>query len=198
MKIIKFAIFLLIATTSLYATETFQVNLEKSKVRWEGKKPIGGHHGYIKIKSGKLLFNGQYLAGGSFVIDMNTIVDEDLTDKASNAKLVNHLKSDDFFNVEKYPESKLRITSVKPLLTRDKDDHNFQVTADLTIRDKTHSISFPALIKRKGDMAEAYTFIRIDRSKWDVRYNSGNFFKDLGDKVISDDIDFNVTIYSNK
>lgn len=156
-----------------------QIDIEKSKITWNGKKVTGEHSGHIHFKSGSLQFKGNNLTGGEFGVDMSSITCTDIENEEYNAKLVGHLKSDDFFGVDKFPTSKLVLTSVK------KKGDSYSIKGDLTIKDKTNPVEFEA-------KANGSTFtgkMVIDRSKFDVRYGSGTFFDNLGDKTIYDDFE---------
>ena len=105
--------------------------------------------------------------------------------------LEGHLKSNDFFNVEEFPLATITITNaVKG------EGNNYAVTADLTIKGTTRSINFDAEVNVNGLNFFAIAKIKIDRTKWDVKYNSGNFFKDLEDKLILDEIEFDISLLS--
>lgn len=181
---------ILLATTGLLLTaanlanKSYKLDLETTKVIWKGEKAIGGgHDGTIDLKSGSLIMNGDELAGGEFVIDMNSMKCTDLTDPENAAKLIGHLKSDDFFGVEKHPTASFKITSVSK-----QEKGSYSVKGDLSIKGKTEAITFPAKIKKEGSKYVAESTIIFDRSKFDVKYGSGSFFDELGDKTISDDI----------
>lgn len=178
---------------STFAAETVKINAEKSKLEWAGRKVTGEHHGIINLKSGALTFDGDKLSGGSFEIDMTTIVNHDLEDEAWNTKLVNHLKSDDFFSVEKYPVADFKITSLKT-----NEDGSYHVRGDLTIKEITKPIEFPATVELKDKMVKATANITVDRAKFNVRFGSGSFFENLGDKLIYDDFNMNVTLVADK
>ena len=181
------------ASISLGATNTNPVNEVESKniktdvstIQWTGKKVTGSHTGTINIKSGSLEFDNGNLTGGNIVIDMNTIVCTDLSGGGAN-KLVGHLKSDDFFGVENHPTAELNITKVD----MNKDAGTYEITADITIKGKTKSISFPASI----GTAEASSTVTIDRTDFDIRYGSGSFFDNLGDKTIYDDFELVINL----
>ena len=92
---------ILLAGINLSAQTSYSVDKAASVVNWKGFKPTGEHHGTVTLADGKFEVNGTKIVGGSFKIDMNTIVDIDIpADSEYNAKLVNHLKSDDFFGVD--------------------------------------------------------------------------------------------------
>jgi hypothetical protein len=169
------------------------VDVNRSEITWLGKKVTGEHHGKIVLKKGGFHFADAQLTGGIFVIDMNTITNEDLKDPGMNEKLVNHLKSDDFFGVAKHPEATLEVTDVE-----DHGDGKYHLTGNITIKGITETIEFPAKIEDMGSSYAAEADITIDRSKFDVRYGSGSFFDNLGDKMIYDDFNLKISLVANK
>lgn len=181
----------------VYANEQYTVNPDSSKLEWEGRKVTGEHYGVIDLESGFLVFENSRLKGGEFSIDMNSIVNIDLEDESWNKKLIDHLKSDDFFSVEKFPLAKFKITDVKNY--RDSNtDANYLIIGDLTIKGITHSIEFPAVVTVENGMIAAKAKMEVDRSKFDVRYGSGSFFKGLGDKMIYDNFTMMVSLSASK
>lgn len=186
MKTIKtiLAIFMLFATTQLFAQKV-QFSSENSNIKWHGAKVTGEHDGTIELKDGYLKMKDGNITGGKFHIDMTTIENTDIEDAEYNAKLVNHLKSDDFFGAETYPVSTLEIKEATPF-----KDGKSNVKAHLTIKETTLPIEFEVSQKDGKMMTE----IVIDRAKFDVRYGSGSFFDDLGDKMIYDDFTLNVSL----
>ena len=170
-----------------------KVNTEASTITWTGSKVVGKNHtGSITLKSGSLDITKGELKGGSFVIDMASLSNTDLSGEWKE-KLEGHLKSDDFFGVATFPTASFSITEVKK-----GDGGNYSVTGDLTIKGKTESISFPASVKEAGKGYEATATLTFDRSKFDVRYGSGSFFDDLGDNAISDEIALDVKLVTGK
>jgi len=183
---------LLLSAFTLATTE-FKVDTKQSKVTWTGKKVTGEHTGTIAISEGKLISDGKTFTGGSFSIDMNSITCSDLTDAEYNGKLVGHLKSDDFFSTEKYPVSTFTITSVT---SKGKDQYS--VKGNLTIKGITKELVFPATIQTSGNKITAKAKIIVDRAKYDIRYGSGSFFDNLGDKAINDEFELNVELVAVK
>ena len=173
-----------VATVGATDGDIKEVNTETSVIEWTGKKVLGmgAHNGTIKIKSGSLEFDGDALVGGSFVIDMTTITNVDMAGKNGAGRLEGHLKSDDFFGVQTYPEATLSITSAKA------KHGSYEVTADLTIKGKTAPVTFMADVTTHT----ANAAFDVDRTLFDVKYGSGKFFDDLGDKAISDQ--FNIVV----
>lgn len=174
-------------------TTAYKVDLSKSKIEWKGKKVTGEHFGSINLKEGSLETSGGKIIGGRFVVDMKSLTCADLTDESYNAKLVGHLKSDDFFSVEKFPVSELKITSVTP-----KGGSNYEMKGDLTIKGITHEIVFPATVNLSGSGFTAEADIVVDRTKYNVRYGSGKFFDNLGDNMIYDNFSLKVKLVGDQ
>ena len=170
--------FIAFSFTSL-ETITKEVIIEKSKVTWKGYKVTGSHEGTIALQSGTLKFEADVLVGGEFVIDMTSITNVDLQGEYKD-KLEGHLKSDDFFGVEKFPIATLVFKNVEVA-----GKNSYKVTGDLTIKEKTNPVIFDFSVY--GSKANAT--LKIDRSKYDVKYGSSSFFDNLKDKVIYDEFD---------
>ena len=175
------------------AVDSFPVNIAKSNIVWKGYKVTGSHTGNIELKSGKLDFDGDKLAGGSFEIDMTTITCTDLEGEY-NQKLVGHLKSEDFFGVEKNPTAKFVITQVVSRGT----PGDYKIVGDLTIKNITKEIKFFTKVTEENGQKVANAEIKVDRSEYNVRYGSGSFFDNLGDKTIYDEFDLQVKLVSAK
>jgi len=172
MKILL-SIFVLFTLTLLSAQS---LDLEKSSLKWTGKKITGEHSGTINIEEADFNYEDGQLVSGSMVLDMNSIKCTDLEGgRAEN--LVGHLKSEDFFDVNGFPEAALIFTSVQQI-----EGESYLLKGDITIKGTTEPIEFYANLKEK----EALATIKIDRSKFDVRYGSASFFDNIGDKAIDD------------
>jgi polyisoprenoid-binding protein YceI len=178
-------------------TESYAVQPQLSSLGWVGKKVGGQHNGTIALKSGSVLVRGNQLSGGTFVVDMTSIKNTDLTDADYNAKLLGHLKSDDFFAVDKNPTATFVITGIKPL-RGDASGNNATVSGNLTIKGQTHPLSFPAKVGVKNGVASASGVATIDRTQYDVKYGS-TLFGAAADKAIDDNftLSFNVVAKSN-
>lgn len=175
----------------------FPVDIENSKLFWIGRKVTGMHNGTVGIKSGEILVKNDTVTGGKFEIDMSTIVDLDLTDEKMNKKLTGHLKSPDFFNVDSFPIAVFEITSAEKI-ANPTDSNNYKISGNLTIKGIVSNISFPAKIVATDGMVNAKATIVIDRTVYNIRYNSGKFFKNLGDKLINDEFEVSVDILAKK
>jgi polyisoprenoid-binding protein YceI len=167
-----------------------QIDLQKSAITWSGKKVTGAHNGTIKLKSGSLIMEEGMLKGGTFEIDMTSITNVDMAGKDGQAKLEGHLKSADFFNVAEFPTSTLELTSVIHRGT----EGSYKVTGDLTIKGITKPVKFNTQITEENGMKVATSNIVVDRSEYDVRYGSGSFFDNLGDKTIYDEFELDVKL----
>lgn len=162
----------------------YQVNLEKSKVNWVGSKVTGStHEGTVMLKEGGISISNGKIASGKFTIDMTSINVTDL-DGGMKKKLEAHLHNDDFFSTDKFKTANLVIKEVK----------GDNITADLTIKNITHPVTFPAKVVFTDGKMTATAEIKVDRTKYEVRYGSDSFFDNLGDKAIDDTIVFNVNL----
>lgn len=184
LKTIAIALLVTFSTAAVSA-QTKKVDVAKSKVEWVGKKVTGQHSGNVSLKEGALVFSGKKLTGGTFTVDMNSITVTDLKAGEGKEKLEGHLKNADFFGTDKYPTAKLVIKKIA-----DKGNGVYGVTADLTIKDKTNPATFDITVK--GNTATAN--VAIDRTKFDIKYGSGSFFDNLGDKAINDNFDISATL----
>lgn len=172
---------------------TYTADASASTIAWKGTAPTKSHNGTISVSEGSLAMDGGKLTGGNFIIDMNSIVCLDIENEEYNGKLVGHLKSADFFDVENNSFSAFAITGVE-----DKEGKTM-VKGNLTMKGIKKNIEFPATLSVEGDAvsftSEAFT---IDRTEWDIKYNSGKFFEDLKDKLINDNIELSFTVKATK
>lgn len=175
--------FLTFSFTTLKDTKK-DIKIKNSKIVWKGYKVTGSHEGTIALKTGSLSFNNNKLTGGEFTIDMTSIACTDLNGEYKN-KLEGHLKSDDFFGVKKNPTATLVFKKVKST-----GKNSYKVTGDLTIKGITKKVDF--ILSVYGNKANAS--LKIDRSKYNVKYGSTSFFDGLKDKAIYDEFDLVVDL----
>ena len=168
------------------------VNPAESIIEWTGFKPTGKHNGTIKVESGVFTVNNGKLESGSFLIDMNSIENLDIpADNEMHGKLVGHLKSPDFFDVEQFPSAAFEVTGLE-----EKDGKTW-LSGNLTLKDKKNNVTFPVTLNsNNGQYSITSEVFTIDRSKWDVKYGSKSFFDNLGDKFINDDIELKISVKS--
>lgn len=170
--------FVLSAIILPVTAQNFSVNKTESTIEWNGEKVTGEHNGNILLKSGEFEIKNNKLTSGTFVMDMSSMTNLDIDDEGTRNKLMGHLKSDDFFGVEKYPTATLEIIESSVF-----QNGEAEVTGNLTIKANTHPITFK--IMRDGNKFS--TTLTVDRTLYDVRYGSGKFFENLGDKTIYDE-----------
>ncbi len=186
------------AAESTATASNFGVDTEKSVIHWKGSKPGKDHTGTIQLKSGTVAAAEREIQSGSFVIDMNTITDTDL-EGDSKANLEAHLKGTvegkktDFFNVTEFPTAGFEITSVSGT------NGNITVSGNLTIKDITQPIEFPAVVSFPGDQiflkSKPFT---IDRTRWNINFMSNSVFDDLKDKFINDAVELTIELHGKK
>ncbi len=176
---------------------TAAIDLENSSIQWVGKKVTGAHEGNINIKEGQLLFDGNNITGGSFSIDMTSLTVTDIENPGTNAKLVGHLKSDDFFGTDKYKSASVVLKSIEKTGSTEATGKavaiiNYDIVGTFTIKGISKDITFPATVHYFGAAgAKAEAKITIDRTLFDIHYGSDN---SLGDKMIYKNFDLNVSI----
>tara|TARA_R110001583_G_scaffold10417_4_gene47869 strand:- start:44060 stop:44653 length:594 start_codon:yes stop_codon:yes gene_type:complete len=174
----------LLINTTAFAQKNMKLKTDKSKVEWTGKKVTGEHNGTVMLKSGKLSMKGANIVGGEFVMDMSTIKNEDIKSEKYRGDLEKHLKSPDFFSVVKFPEAKFVIKESK----HEKGGKLF-VKGELTIKGITKPLEFELKSHKHGKSLHMSGVMVIDRTKFDIKYGSGSFFDNLGDRTIHNDFE---------
>jgi polyisoprenoid-binding protein YceI len=173
--------------------QKYIVDTTESVITWEGFMvfDFGKEHvGYVHLSKGELTIEKNQLMGGTFEIDMNTMEYADKMDKNTPIK---HLKSADYFDVEKFPTATFTITKVDSVV-----GDNIKVTGNLTIKGITRPITFPARMEVKDGIAKADGKVGIDRTEWGIRYGSGKFYDNLADQTVSDEIELQMKIVAKK
>ena len=170
--------------TAIIREGSYTVNIDSSIVKWTGKEiTTDSHYGTLGLKQGAVEVSSAGIVRGNVVVDMNSIQCLDMSGRGKT-KLEGHLRSDDFFGVQSFPEAALSFTSLSA-----ETSGEIHFTGDLTIKNITHPITFSGLIHQSGNNYSATINFSFDRTLYDVKYRSGKYFKDLGDKLILDDID---------
>ena len=174
----------------------YAVDASASSINWTGSKPTGNHMGTVNITDGFLTATDSEITGGEFNLDMTSIAVTDL-EGDQKASLEGHLKTGDFFEVEKYPTGKFVITDVSAVAGNPNVTHN--ITGNLTMRDQTKSVTIPAQIARRGDVISAIApnFV-IDRTQWGIQYNSPGLASTAKDKIINNEIGLNIELKAEK
>lgn len=164
--------------------QKFIIDPSQSNIDWVGKKVTGAHNGTIRIKAGEIILKEGEVTGGNFIVDTTSIHILDITDLSTNAQFLGHLISEDFFGTEQFQEANLVINTLT-------GNH---IDADLTIKGITHPIDFDAELQVTDDTVSARAKLLVDRTKYGMKFRSGNFFLDLGDTLIYNDFELNVSI----
>ncbi|MGC9344192.1 MAG: YceI family protein [Bacteroidales bacterium] len=179
----------------------YGINTETSQIMWRGTKPGGEHYGTVSTTDGTVMVDDGTITGGKFVIDLNSIVNDDLSGDM-NARLVGHLKSEDFFYTEQYPEAVFEIVSISDYSGEAPAEGiapTHEITGNLTMRGETKSISFPAMVKIEDDKIIAKTNeFSIDRTKWGVNFKSKTVFAEFKDDFINDMINLKFDVEFDK
>ena len=179
---------LIFTTLSINAQEKL-LNIESSVIRWYGEEITGKqHYGDLKFSSGNIQINNKIVSSGNFIVNMNSLTVEDLSG-GGKKRLEGHLRSSAFFGVSDHPQASLNIYSMV-----DVDGDSQILNGELTIKGITHQINFSIKLNSENNATAMLVF---DRSKYDVRFRSGSFFDELGDKLILDDIKLEVALEFN-
>jgi polyisoprenoid-binding protein YceI len=198
-KILTLAAAVLISAASFaqLADGKYLIDFKNSSITWHGEKVTGsGHDGNVRVSSGYVQVSKANVTEGKVKVDMNAITNTDLKDAEMNSNLLNHLRSEDFFNTAKFPDANFEVTGVKA--QKDDKGHTHIVTGKLTVKGITQEISFPATIVTKDGQLSLNGEFAFDRSKFDVRYGSETFFGELGDKAINNDIKITFNLIAKK
>lgn len=177
------ALSLIIVSSSFTNPVKEKKTVQESTINWVGKKVTGKHMGTIDLKEGYLEMEGDNIVGGTFVIDMTSITVTDLSGEYKE-KLEGHLNSDDFFGVNNHPTATLVVNSAE------KNGDTYTINGNITIKGVTEPITFD--LNKNGNTATSS--FKIDRTKFGIRYGSGSFFDNLGDKTIYDDFELDITL----
>jgi len=189
-KLIFISFLFLISNSIFSQTLSQSINVIKSNVKWYGDEITGKqHYGSLKFKEGNIILTGtgkisDKIISGNFIVDMTSLNVEDMTGRGKNS-LEGHLKSDDFFSVSKFNYAYLKI-----LKSNDPVNGVQTINGDLTIKGISHPVIFTMELNGK----KAKSNLIFDRTKYDVKFRSGNFFQNLGDKLIYDDIKLEVSL----
>ncbi|MDB9882365.1 YceI family protein [Bacteroidia bacterium] len=170
-------------------SESFNVNVEESKVNWKGSKITGDSHtGTINITSGSFSTAEGAITAANFELDMTSIASTDGMDEETTGKLLGHLASPDFFDAATHPTANFAVSTASA----------DSLTGNLTIKGISKSITVPYGVEMTETGATATSSFSIDRAQWDVQYGSSSFFDDLKDKAINDAVEFTVSLMATK
>ena len=175
-----------VLVTLITASDTLYINVDSSTINWTGRKITGEHSGTLNLSKGWVVMQEDSIIGGKFIFDMTSINNTDIESPEWKEKLEKHLMAEDFFFVDSFPNAILEIKYHHQIID-DKTGQTNQIIADLTIRGITHEINLPINISHTKSNLYAEGSINIDRTLFNIKYNSGTFFEVLGDRMIYDD-----------
>jgi polyisoprenoid-binding protein YceI len=168
---------------------THRINVEKSRIEWTGRNLTSAHSGTIRLHAGRIDVRDGRPVGGEFTLDMDSMENLDLQDSEMRHMLIRHLKSDDFFDVRRFPTAEFRLSKINALPGAQRGNPNWEVTGALTLKSVTLPITFPAIIGLTPDgLIAAEAHFDIDRTRWKVLYGSGKFYERLGKHLVNDEV----------
>ena len=200
MKKALIMVLLLICVSAFGQQVTYAVSPDQTSFKWIGYYlfSFGEHYGAIRVTKGNITATGDQISGGTFEVDMKSLADQDMEADNGGNDLSNHLKSTDFFDVDKFPTARFEITQVEKIKDAQGKDPNYDITGILTLKGVSNTLKFPAFVFVENNVITSVAKFKFDRTKWNVRYNSGKFFSDVGDGAISDAIGVELTIKATK
>lgn len=172
--------------------KSYVVDTEKSVIYWVGRKTFSKHTGTINIEKGVLKTNGRQIVEGEFLIDMESIQNKDIEDPEMKKKLMIQLRSKSFFDIANFPVATFKLLSAIKM----EDESQYLISGNLEIKGIVKKINFPAEITIAPQQILAKANFTIDRKMWNIQFGSGNFFDNLGDTMINDDIELTLNIWA--
>ncbi|WP_290796400.1 YceI family protein [Flavihumibacter sp. UBA7668] len=171
----------------------FQLHTASCVINWTGKKILGLHTGTIQVQKGTIAFEQDQLNAATIEIDMRSILVTDMEEEKSRNEFSGHLKHVDFFDVANHP-----IADWKFVIAEEMGNNQYKLEGILTIKDISHPVEFIASIERFTDMVHVLGEIHVDRTRYNIRYGSGKYFNELGDKLIHDKFVLQFKLIGNK
>lgn len=171
------------------------INSEDSSITWRAQKPlISGYEdtGIIPVSEGEVVVSDQSITSGSITFDVANIEASQTSNTSAKVdRLTRHLRSDAFLDVEVYPTASFELTDATVV---EDADNEYAITGDLTIKENTNEITFPATAGMDGGSLLIQGKTSIDRTEWGIRYGSDSFSDNLGDNVITDEVKIGIDI----
>jgi polyisoprenoid-binding protein YceI len=170
-----------------------------SRLEWNGRNLNGRHMGTIALAGGEVTLENGTITGGKIIIDMDKIVNLDLRDEEYNRMLITHLKSDDFFDVTRYPHASYTISRAEPLVGAVPGAANYLVKGSLEVKGVGRELQFPAeIVPQANGQLKARASSDLDRTEWGVIYGSGRYFEKLGMHLVSDIVTVEIFLVANR
>ena len=181
---------------SVFQPDTLNIDLQNSQIEWIGRKITGEHSGTLDLLEGWVTMKDSIIIDGKLIFDLTSIKNNDIESAEWRLKLEDHLKAEDFFHVDSFPQAILKIKGNNSFSKKNNLDSISLVYADLTIRGITNEISILFRLDKSENNLTAIGSVDIDRTLYNIKYKSGNYFFNLGDKIIYDDFTIKFTIHT--
>lgn len=173
----------------------YRLDPAASILEWTGRNFNNRHYGRIPFSVGEIVITDGELHGGKITLDMTGISNLDLQDETYRQMLISHLKSDDFFAVDRYPAASITLSGWQPIAGATPGTPDHTVQGELTIKGITREVKFPIAIAPQEDGSlKAQAAFDIDRTAWNINYGSGKLFEKLGMHLVHDRIDIELFI----
>jgi polyisoprenoid-binding protein YceI len=179
---------------------TYRIDIGESLIRWTGRNLFSQHYGTLRLASGEIRFRDGELESAGFSIDMNSIACDDLTDSAANSMLLDHLKTGDFFEVDRFPTARFDVDSARLIESSTEGTPDYQIEGRATLRGITRPLAFPIVFADKDDgrRITAQAQFEVDRTEFGSIYGSGRFFRFLGKHLVNDHFHLHVMIHAER
>jgi polyisoprenoid-binding protein YceI len=178
---------------------SFELDTKKSTIKWTGANLSNSHSGTLRFANGRFQLRQGELEDARFQIDLKSLVCDDIKDAKTNQMLIEHLASEDFFDVAKYPTAKFQLTVAKVLSPGTPGSPNYEMSGRLTLKGVTDRVTFPAVVGQPDPNTIAgQAHLEFDRTRWDVQYGSGKFFAFLGQHLVNDLVHLHLIIIANR
>ncbi len=188
-----------IALSAAICNGVYRIDAEKSVVEWSGRNINNRHHGRISIIEGEVILENDRPISGRFVLDMKTITNLDLQDENWREMLLRHLKSEDFFDVNRYPTATFELHGAAAIAECTPGTPNMEIAGSLTVKGTSHSLCFPAIVATQEDGSlKAQATLNFDRTLWNVCYGSGKFYEQLGIHLVNDFVSVDLFIVARE
>ncbi len=185
----KIFVILLLITNITFANTDYEVDLNKSTLKWGATKVGGGHHGIIAPESGTITLIKNNITRGSIIVDMKSIACLDINDKELNDKFMSELKSEIFFNVKKYPKASLKI---KDFIFS--NGETYKAVGDLKIRGVNNSVILALEIKKQKNIIKVKSKFKFDRTKFNIYTESTGMMSFIGNKIVDNNVKVEVDL----
>ncbi len=172
----------------------YKIDTKRSYIRWSAAKLTRTHYGRIYLDSSYISSLNGKINDGFFSVNMNTMINSDVQSKKENQQLMKHLKSSVFFDVQKFPNSSIKIIKAIPNVFFKNGQPNYTLVGELKIKDLTQIITFPAYISLAGQSLRGKAVFSFDRTKFGMQFNSEKYFPKIGKLLIHDDVKLEIVI----